>query len=1753
MPASRGFISRAASALLFAGAAAMLLAFPGAAAENDNANAAPAPAFFTTANPTGLPDGIEVAQVAGVPEIADGGAAFPDALPPSIPADGNVPETRESCEALLGDFNPTGNGFCLDIAAATTPFCEIGSGCQVLMNRVRDCNEMFNQRGGGFRPATRTSCGAVCEYGLTAFGNKCVSEMGGDLTPNLDMAELPDGIPADGNVPETRESCEALLGDFNPTGNGFCLDIAAATTPFCEIGSGCQVLMNRVRDCNLMFNQRGGGFRPATKTSCGAKCDYGTVARGNKCVAPSGPMVEPTHPCGGQGQGICEEFVLTFSSNLDGGGISVFAADGAVLTSGATVTQSQLLTATAYPDLGRYVSGWTGCDDGDSDVGSDADRTPKNCVFYMPASNWNVGASFTAAQEVLRYTAQSFDPANNNALAGVLSAVSEGKDVANGTLLNFGVQVTLTALPIGSYFVEAWTGPCRNGVGEVGAEGEQDKTKQCVISITPGQGNIAAVFVKEPEVALPPTTDVIPPEVLPPPPPGEDPVVPSIVVVTLSPEGVPITVTLSPDVETNIPAGNTLAIKFPPVPNYCIDRWTGACEEVGETGCVGEDDEEKQCELVVTDEIADDLANGRIYPIWVPRPTLYQITHSPTGGGVVSLHSERALPVEGYAPGDFPNGGRIYKGGRVEFTAIPNSGYYVERWTGVCSGSVPGSADDGTPKTCDWFPRRDLTGEVIVRFGRMPLTPFTPEERVAALPENRQAVYAAVENFTGIVATITARTPGVSLVFLPSAGDGLAVNRDGVLRVRAPLIQTFLHQFTATVASDSQEPERVLLQARVDPVYHPGPPAPIVVETGGNFPDRPQTKPSGYATGGTFTEVGATPFDVDADDGAISASPFPPAGEYTVAIDFTHPEFVGALRYETPIRIITAETGVPSARLNPGRIYVAQTLPSRSEFYRLSADGSNIILTNRSPGTAVNRIRATQDGEDIYFSVSNTPLDTNVYSATFEMDEWNTQTNQQVRRLTVDIAFQRMSTDRNAVVTIVVTGGTPAAAEGAFLGLIRVIPADGANPPIPGFNAVSVSVPSNVQPLTNRNLTLAGMFNHELRAGANLTANASQNNNQIYALSNLPVTARDGSFVGTHQVRFRVEVVTPPPDPLAPDTIFEDVSVDSPIVHVAPGYSGFGVEISLKALSRFTTAPNHYDGDSDSSNDLFAVEYDETESDARFRSILLTMMGDTELRTGVRFAVSCVSPRRCAPTSLPFRSANPFYITYRPIRSEVQPEGRVPVGTRVQRAAVPPIGFEGGIFRELTVAYPDPAHETLFDVSESGVLSDTLTGNSYLPLGFYQIPVSYEIPGVSALDGAGGFLGTLMFTMTVEVVKLDLPVNQGLDGTDIRPSVIAVAPHSFSGIFTTLELRGDDVGLAGTGQGSNDIFAWGQNGRAVEFSLPNPLGSSEVVGRRITLLQVFSSRPDDYFSRTAVVRLSVRGVTVEVPLIGGPGSTIVQPFSSDNLIELSGVDGAFGNATFAQVGGATGLNLNGSVISTDGELTSGDYQMVLDVSGPQFRGVARMTISVNVQDKLPVPAEDGIPEANRLLLIYPANGYQGELASITPANPLVVFHTPNTNPPGLSLPTNQRFAGTGFKISLAAQVPANYQLDTSFVVTAELTERSLTPITVSVRVRGIDAPLLNPRNVVYGVGAILSELYPPTRVPGGNFRIVGVDANYDGSGGVSADATTDFIVNANNELVYAPTAPLAVGGQYRVRAGYTASRHAGNAFLQCAG
>ena len=86
----------------------------------------------------------------------------------------------------------------------------------------------------------------------------------------------------------------------------------------------------------------------------------------------------------------------------------------------------------------------------------------------------------------------------------------------------------------------------------------------------------------------------------------------------------------------------------------CVSGWTGACAGVGETGCIGEADERKQCALVVTSGVVLDL--DAINPVYAPRPTILAtvvdvpVTTAPPSPVTVAATLECAggtLPAEG--------------------------------------------------------------------------------------------------------------------------------------------------------------------------------------------------------------------------------------------------------------------------------------------------------------------------------------------------------------------------------------------------------------------------------------------------------------------------------------------------------------------------------------------------------------------------------------------------------------------------------------------------------------------------------------------------------------------------------------------------------------------------------------------------------------------------------------------------------------------------------------------------------------------------------------------------------------------------------------------------------------------------------------------------------------------------------------------------------------------------------------------------
>ena len=316
-------------------------------------------------------------------------------LPPEI-----LPEilqgNRAECEALGGRFNSAGSGFCLDVG---TSACRIGRVCAGLFEQARTCHLDGNKKAATSRVCSQE----VCENGLTAFGTKCVYQIGGVVQENVTTGKLPDIIPETGDLQGNRAECEAFGGRFNSAGSGFCLDVG---TSACRIGRVCAGLFEQVRTCHLEDNEKG-----ATNRVCGVSCLDGSIARGIGCVAP---------PPGGIQIGDPDNGVLRSTSHQD------------LAPGNNPLDDGQVVMLVATPTVGYHVAEWMGdcASVGTADPFRNTDQTCSVTKVAGTALNVNVRMSLGVLPDAVP-------------VDGDIPDVPATLQAACGALGGSGVEVTL--------------------------------------------------------------------------------------------------------------------------------------------------------------------------------------------------------------------------------------------------------------------------------------------------------------------------------------------------------------------------------------------------------------------------------------------------------------------------------------------------------------------------------------------------------------------------------------------------------------------------------------------------------------------------------------------------------------------------------------------------------------------------------------------------------------------------------------------------------------------------------------------------------------------------------------------------------------------------------------------------------------------------------------------------------------------------------------------------------------------------------------------------------------------------------------------------------------------------------------------------------------------------------------------------------------------------------------------------------------
>ena len=277
--------------------------------------------------------------------------------------------------------------------------------------------------------AVRAVLALLLAAGLAVFVKFCVFEEGRVFQPERTAGELPEGIPETGDVPVTREACEAFLGSYDPMPPGFCIGIGhPRQAPLCKMGVNCQGLFNGVRKCNLA-NRRSGGLtipdREDFANFCGAECPHGEVARGNECVAPGGKEPQSSSPETPPETPPVPATVM-FSAGANGTiaarvGSGVMIRGGAVEVGGKTVD----IVFEAIPDAGYRVGSWTDLGDAACGGESGGHGGPRSCaVRARNGGDYHVSVDFAAGALPADIPENGDVPARG--VGGVLSCAAFG-------------------------------------------------------------------------------------------------------------------------------------------------------------------------------------------------------------------------------------------------------------------------------------------------------------------------------------------------------------------------------------------------------------------------------------------------------------------------------------------------------------------------------------------------------------------------------------------------------------------------------------------------------------------------------------------------------------------------------------------------------------------------------------------------------------------------------------------------------------------------------------------------------------------------------------------------------------------------------------------------------------------------------------------------------------------------------------------------------------------------------------------------------------------------------------------------------------------------------------------------------------------------------------------------------------------------------------------------------------------------------
>ena len=552
--------------------------------------------------------------------------------------------------------------------------------------------------------------------------------------------------------------------------------------------------------------------------------------------------------------------------------------------------------------------------------------------------------------------------------------------------------------------------------------------------------------------------------------------------------------------------------------------------------------------------------------------------------------------------------------------------------------------------------------------------------------------------------------------------------------------------------------------------------------------------------------------------------------------------------------------------------------------------------------------------------------------------------------------------------------------------------------------------------------------------------------------------------------------------PVVPDDVVpagrREANIDA-----AAGYTGAGYAIPVEGGYEIT----------DESWDSAVFGYD-----ADNKVILITTaVGDAPFSYAVTASASCsaASGRLCNtiditvtahfnPVDAPLQADIPAaYLD--PFAGGISfPPGYEEAGPNFAARALSIVAVEGwsGDIADLSLSF----NGDLLEYDPGGVAANALTP------GQYTVGFQMTHPGL---------LGTLAFEVAANIVRRPLdPAEYGLSA----PIAAVVAPGA--------AVVGLQIGVASLTAGADATIA-----APPQTSLPNPpfltlslLADSRGIAARIAApfaegeertveIPLTVSRPGENYapleiSATVMVRALSRPRLIEE-------SATAVPHSDANVANLK--TGDFANATFAKVESESDAELlvdeAAGIISTDGGLGAGIYNIAVDATSPDFLGSLRLSLRLFVNDRAILTPAETVPGDRRSRQIAAVPGYSGSVAFFAAADAGVTLQTPDPAPAGFNFGADGAGANfvspAGFTLFLdAGQIPnGGDEAAANFEIVATLAAYEGETVSLHITVLAVGAPeqpaLAAPESAaVYGHNLAENPAYPFFR---GELRIAG--------------------------------------------------------------